>query len=417
MEQTQSFIDLLAQSRLLSPEQMQTVSQRLQHAAMLPPETVAAALVDEGLLTSYQAERLLEGRSRGFFVDRYRILEILGSGGVGHVFLARDETTGRQVALKVLYDRHQVDAGMLARLRIEAKAAERLKSPYSIRLLDSGDTGAVHYIVLEVIEGINLLEAVALYGPLPWPQACDIIGQTAAGLEFAHRAGIIHRDVKPENILIDRSGRVKILDFGLSMLSGDEEAEFSLQMLFGHDCLGTADYISPEQSLNSRAVDGRTDIYSLGGTFFFALAGRPPFAHLTTPREKIQAHRKQNPPSITQFRKDIPPEVVAVLKRMLAKRADDRFAKAADVAAALQRFARRRPLEFDFRDILARRAAEARMRRQRMHGSRGSTTTASVSGTAVAQPRSQPSPPKTVAPQDSSAEANTPDEDSSRTQL
>ncbi len=216
------------------------------------------------MLTPFQAERLLEGRYRGLVIDRYRIREVLGFGGMGCVFIAEDPESDRKVALKVLSAEHALDAGMLTRMKLEAVAGMRLHHPNIIQTYRMDTTGAVHFLVMELVRGISLHELVALHGAVKWQMVCDIGMQAAEALVAAHQQGIVHRDIKPANFLIEQNGVTRILDFGLALMKDGEDEEFSLSMLFGHDCLGTPDYIAPEQTLDSKNVDGRADIYSLG---------------------------------------------------------------------------------------------------------------------------------------------------------
>jgi serine/threonine protein kinase len=271
---------------------------------------------------------------------------------------------------------------MLTRLKLEADAGARLDHPNVVRTFAHGDTGAVFYMVMEFVRGISLFEAVRVSGPLPWPQACDLIGQAAAGLHHAHERGLVHRDVKPANLLVDAEGNAKVLDFGLALLADEDDAEFSLQMIFGHDCLGTADFIAPEQSLDSRAVDARADIYSLGCTLYFALCGHSPFPDGTT-RQKLEAQRTKTPRPIRELVPDVPPQVQAVLDRMLAKSPEDRFATAAEVGAVLRKLGRREPVPIDFDRILAARAKIARRRAAEHRQSRGDSSSSGVSSSSV----------------------------------
>ncbi|MCA9068814.1 MAG: serine/threonine protein kinase, partial [Planctomycetaceae bacterium] len=333
-----SFLDLLEKSQLLTAEEFQAACDDYQLRELPSAKHVAQRLVNANILTMYQAERLLMGRSRGFLIDRYKVLAILGFGGMGRIYVAEDTTTGQEVALKVLTERHEVDASMLERLKLEAKAGLRLSHPKVVRTLQLGHTGAVTYVVMEYVKGLTLHEIVVTQGPLPWPQACDVIAQAAAGLHHAHRAGLVHRDVKPANLIVTSDGEARVLDFGLALLEDDEESEFALAMIFGHDCLGTADYISPEQSLHSHDVDARADIYSLGCSLYFLLTGQVPFP-LNTVADKLVAQRMKLPPAISTYVSDVPPAVVNVIAKMMAKRPEDRYQTAGEVAEALKPFA------------------------------------------------------------------------------
>ena len=188
-----------------------------------------------------------------------------------------------------------------------------------------------------------------------------MIAQAAEGLHHAHQAGLVHRDIKPANLLVMNDGQAKVLDFGLALLKDDAESEFSLAMIFGHDCLGTADYISPEQSLHSHDVDARADVYSLGCTLYFILTGQVPFP-LNTVAEKLVAQRMKVPPPISTYVSDVPQGVIDLVAKMMAKKPEDRFQTAAEVAEALKPYAKQLPIPFDFQSILVARAREASRR-------------------------------------------------------
>ena len=361
-----SFVALLKKSGLLQAERIDTALKQFALREDAPAKDFAWAFLRADLLTRFQAERLLEGRFRGFFIDRYKVLEILGAGGMACLYLAEDTHSGAQVALKVLSDKHKSDAGMLTRLKIEAKAGTKLNHSGIIRTFGINRTedvfGEVLYLVMEYVEGVNLEELINLKGPIPWQQASDFIRQAAAGLQHAHSAGLIHRDVKPGNLLVDARGTVKIFDFGLALLDSHEDAdEFSLAMIFGHSCLGTADYIAPEQSVDSFAVDTRADIYSLGCTLYVLLTGKLPYP-MPLSTQKLEGHRFRDAPPIRESAKDVPAELAAVVDQMMAKNPADRYQTMAEVVEALATFSLRRPVEFDFPKILAWRAKLARRR-------------------------------------------------------
>ncbi len=375
---TEQFIELVRASRLVESGRMDRSEGTLKKAATA--KEAAIALVNHGWLTRYQAERLLSGRARGFFIDNYAVQDLLGFGGMGRIYIAKDTETGETVALKVLTERHEVDSGMLTRLQMEAEAGMRLDHPNVIRTLKTGDTGAVFYMVMEFVQGISLYEVLATGGRLPWSQASDVTAQVAQGLHHAHQKALVHRDVKPANILVTEDGRAKILDFGLALLTDEAEAEFSLQMIFGHDCLGTADYIAPEQSRNSSQVDARADVYGLGCTLYFALSGKPPFP-VEGVRAKLEAQRNETPKSIRELVPEIPPALAGVLGKMMAKDPADRYQSADETALALQRFAKREPIAIPFQKVLAARSKAVR-RKAAAHRAQqgGSSTGSSVTG-------------------------------------
>jgi serine/threonine-protein kinase len=293
---------------------------------------VADSLVRLGLLTRWQADRLLEGRHKGFFLGKYKLLDHLGTGGMSSVFLAEHVLMQRRVAIKVLPKDRVADSSYLARFHREAQAAAALDHRNIVRAYDVDNEGSTHYLVMEYIEGRNLHYVVKEDGPLEYALAADYIRQAAEGLAHAHQAGLIHRDVKPANLLVDRKNVIKLLDLGLARFTDDGKT--SLTVKFDENVLGTADYLAPEQALNSHAADARADIYGLGCSFYYLLTGHPPFPDGTLP-QRLVMHQRQAPPSILLDRPDAPAELVAVCMKMMAKRPDDRYQSAEEVAKVL----------------------------------------------------------------------------------
>jgi serine/threonine protein kinase len=348
-----AFWTRLEQSGLISARDLPVLAHEL--GAQVEEPELARALVQRQLLTPFQAERLLEGRSRGFFYDRYKVVEVLGVGGMSWVYQAQDTTSGEFVGLKVLLDHLEQDGGMIARLQQEARIGLRLDHPHVLKTLELGAAGGLPYMTMEFVPGPTLLEVLLQKQKLGWPRACEFARQAALGLEHAHQRGVVHRDVKPHNLLLDATGRVRLLDFGLAMVrEGETGDEFSMAMIFGHECVGTAEFIAPEQADDSLSVDGRSDVYSLGGTLFTALTGTTPFQAKTT-SEMVKAHRREQPRNVREIAPAVPAEVAAIVARMLEKDRDRRFATAAEVAEALAPWATPAPVEFDFADVLAER--------------------------------------------------------------
>ncbi len=376
----QNFFELLIKSELFTSQQISKLREKLKIPDTATAHEAAKHLVRGHVLTPFQAERLLEGRYRGLVIDGYRIREMLGFGGMGCVFIAEDPVEDRKVAIKVMSTEHSLDAGMLARMKLEATAGMRLNHPNIIRTYRMDSTGAVNYLVMELFRGISLHELVALFGPLKWPVACDIVLQIAEALKASHAEGIIHRDIKPANLLINNDGVARILDFGLAMMTDVPDEEFSLSMVFGHDCLGTPDYIAPEQSLDSRRVDARADIYSLGATIYVALTAHVPFPEKSN-KAKLEAHRSKIAKNVCRLKPDIPAEIGAVVAKMMEKDPANRYQNADELIEALRPYASRTPVEFDFRELVTMRAKQAKAKAEQVgkksSGHRSSVTSPS----------------------------------------
>ncbi|MDX1965850.1 MAG: protein kinase [Planctomycetaceae bacterium] len=386
-----SFWMCVKESALLAPEVLADI-RRDPATRSLAPRDVARVLVQRRLLSRFQADRLLEGRSRGFFFDNYKIVDMLGVGGMGTVYQAQHTVSGDVVALKVLGDRLKRDDGMRARFLQEARIGLRLQHPQIVRTYELGSAGGLPYMIMELVRGPSLLEILLRVHRVPWAAACEFARQAALGLEYAHRQGFIHRDVKPQNLLIDDACRVRLLDFGLAMSrEGESGDEFSMAMIFGHQSVGTAEYASPEQMHDSLAADARSDVYSLGATLFTALTGTTPFQADTT-AEMLQAHHTQRLRSVREYTRSIPAEVADIVAKMMARNPRERFQSAADAAAALAPWSKTVPVEFDFDMILAERKQHARERQAQLSQESqpaapgiGGSTARPAQGSSVAQ--------------------------------
>lgn len=285
---------------------------------------------------------------------RYRLLELLGAGGMGAVYKAEHRRMERQVALKVMSPHLMDRPEMVERFHREVKAAALLTHPNIVTAYDADQAGDAHFLIMEFVEGVNLAEKVQREGPLPIAPACAYIRQAALGLQHAFERGMVHRDVKPHNLMLTPSGRVKILDFGL--------ARFVREMTLTHSesesparektdpaetmaspltetgtVLGTVDFIAPEQASNPSVADIRADIYSLGCTLYYLLTGHAPFPEGTA-RDKLIAHCEREPAPLTELRRDVPPALARVVERMVAKEASQRYQAPAEVAEALSPF-------------------------------------------------------------------------------
>jgi eukaryotic-like serine/threonine-protein kinase len=289
--------------------------------------------------------------------SRYAIVGPLGEGGMGIVYKAEHKVMGRTVALKVIGRRFTANPGAVDRFRREVKAAAQLNHPNIVTAHDAEEADGLHFLVMEYVEGVSLNRFVAKRGPLPPGMACHFIRQAALGLQHAHGKGLVHRDIKPHNLMLTRKGQIKILDFGLARLSeagGDGGSNTAPNLV-----MGTPDYLAPEQARNSHDVDIRADLYSLGCTFYFLLTGKTPFAG-DSPLAKVIAHTEATPEPVTGLRQDVPEEVAAIVARLMAKQPADRFQTPAELAAALAPLAKLTAEQERIEVVQAVEAVEAR---------------------------------------------------------
>jgi eukaryotic-like serine/threonine-protein kinase len=349
-------LSALRSLQLLSSQQGDQVEREL-----LPHYTdafdLSAYLVEIDWLTAHQRRLLFEDRWNELTIGPYQILDRLGEGGASEVFKAWDTIRGRIVALKVLRQHLATRPEAVEELRREQQAIVLLVHPNIIKTYDAAQVDGLHYFAMEYVEGLDLHQYVQRHGPLTVEQACECVRQTATGLQHAHQAGLVHRDVKPANLFLlhpsadaptagpsrRRSGEtvVKILDWGLARLKSSTnesgsapDADFDAEKGL---LIGTADYLAPEQARDATLVDIRADIYSLGCVFYYLLTGEPPFSAPSL-MQKLMQHRDEAPPAVQAKRPDVGDELNAVVLRMMAKQPEKRFQIPLLVAAALRRF-------------------------------------------------------------------------------
>lgn len=274
----------------------------------------------------------LEGQAR---FGQYRLLELLGKGGMGAVFKAEHTQLEMTVAIKVLSERLVGDPHAVKRFAREMKAVGKVNHANIVRATDAGQHNGRHFIAMEFVDGCDLGQILDAVGPLPIPDACEVIRQAAMGVAHAHELGLIHRDLKPSNLMLTRDGQVKVLDLGLARLHHDQAGggltdEFQV--------MGTADYMAPEQALRPKDVDARADIYSLGCTLYALLCGNPPFSGSAYdhPLQKLAGHGRDQPTSVLKSRPDVPTDLSTLVDRAMAKSPVDRWQSMAALAAALQ---------------------------------------------------------------------------------
>jgi serine/threonine protein kinase len=334
---TDDFLTLVRKSGVADAAALDDFAQRLTLESQPPrdPQQLASRMLREGLLTVLQATNLLRGKWRNFVIcGKYKLLEHLGTGGMGKVYLCEHARMRRRVAIKILPPDRAEEAVSRVRFEREAEALAALNHPNIVRAhdIDYDDKLRLHFIVMEYVDGSSLQEIVKRGGPLPVLRACHYVRQAALGLKSAHDAGWFHRDIKPANLLLERSGLVKILDLGLTRSSNDDSN--LTRQYSSSNTIGTADYVAPEQALNSQAADIRADIYSLGVTFYFLLTGRSPFRDGTV-AQKLLYHQFHLPEPVKSFRPEVPDDLARIIDRMLAKNPDERHQTPAEVVEAL----------------------------------------------------------------------------------
>jgi hypothetical protein len=263
----------------------------------------------------------------------YELLAKLGEGGMGTVYRARHRRLGRDVALKRIRPRDADPSRLAARFEREMRAVGRLDHPHVVEAQHAGEQDGQLFLVMKLLDGLDLARLVRRAGPLRPADACEAVRQAALGLQYIHEQGLVHRDLKPSNLMLTREGVVTILDLGLARLTGPgpDEPELTGKGV----TLGTMDYMAPEQQGDPASVTIAADLYGLGCVLFHLLAGRPPFAHHAEALDKLVAHRIEPPPDLRALRPELPAGMVCLVNRLLAKKPADRFAEPRDVAAAL----------------------------------------------------------------------------------
>jgi serine/threonine-protein kinase len=374
----------LRQIQLLTTPQFEQY-ERDAKAQLQDVKRLSSLLVERGFLTRYQVDCILKFEGPKLILGNYVIVDKLGEGGMGVVYKAWQRRLNRFVAIKTIRERvSRNDERLVKRFRREAELAAQLLHPNIVVVHDLDQDGDTHFIVMEYVEGVDLARHVHEVGPLPVAQACDYIRQAAIGLQHAHEHDLIHRDIKPSNLLLasgnksssiirrssqamDRDagilqgathrierlqpnrpapgaasnrlpgsgvGVIKLLDLGLACLNGSLQESGQSSLTVKGSFLGTPDYVAPEQGRNASSVDGRADLYSLGCTLYFLLTGQPPFADGTS-MDKLMRHQYDAPPKLDETRPDVPASVRRIVKKLMAKKPEDRYQTAQELADAL----------------------------------------------------------------------------------
>ena len=332
-----NFVDIVRKSGLAEASKIDEVVASLDNLEAPVNDEVTNAFIEAKLITTWHLKQLLKGKHRGFFLERYKLLNELGKGGMSSVYLAEHTDMHLPVAIKVLPVKRVGEKSYLERFKREAKASFKLRHDNIAGATNFAHHGDLWYIVLDYIEGEDLYQKVKASGPLPVRDAVEYIRQAACGLQYAHEQGLVHRDIKPANLMLDTKGTVKILDLGLA-LDGDDDEEGGLTKAHDEKVLGTADYLAPEQSKNSHSADPRSDIYALGCTLYYLIVGRAPFARGSV-IERIKAHWNEPAPNpLDELEKppaDLDSALIDLYFRMMEKHPDARPQTAGEVADQL----------------------------------------------------------------------------------
>lgn len=342
------FLKNLRVSQLMSAEEISAVLERHpQIRQSNDGDALAQVLLDEGLLTSFQASSILKGKPKGLVLGEYILLERIGAGGMGQVFKAIHQRMERIVALKVLPMRMKNSPEAVQRFHREVKAGAKLSHANIVSVYDAGEMFGIYFLAMEFVDGIDLSKLIAKEGGLPVRQALDFILQAAAGLDHAHSLGVIHRDIKPANLLLDKNGTIKLLDLGLAQLQGTLDAERpdgaeqppekknKTGLTQAGTILGTIHYMAPEQARDPRHADQLSDIYSLGCTLHYLLTVQSVYPGDTLD-EQAASQARLPVPKLRAVRPDVTPAVEAVFQKMVAKKPEERFQSMNEVFEALK---------------------------------------------------------------------------------
>ena len=335
---------VLEKSALLSTDEFESVKQETLNAPELynTPEKLAKHWIQTNLLTKWQVMQLLSGKA-AFFLGKYKLLNLLGVGGMGRVFLAEHTIMHRKVALKVISKEFSNNPEALKQFQAEARAIATLNHINIVQAYNFESEGDRFYIVMEYVDGQSLEKRVLKEGPLPINDVVSYLRQSAKALQHAHQRNMIHCDIKPDNLLLNQDGQIKILDMGIAKLNDPKKKSQAQDTDVNSDShvkkdeshiLGTVDYLAPEMASGEAQADPRVDIYSLGCTMFFLLTGQVPYPE-TTLIERILAHQEKPPRDPRELRPDTPKELAYIVLKMEEKKPEDRYQSMDEVLAAL----------------------------------------------------------------------------------
>lgn len=331
----EGFLKHLSDSGVLSAEDISSVESQIPSTKMKnDASSLARELVRLNMLTQFQANALYNENPEPLILGNYLIQDKIGSGGMGIVYKARHRRMKRIVAIKALSPAAMTSPNVVKRFLREAEAAAKLSHPNIVAAYDADEINGVPFLAMEFVEGVDLAVHIKEHGPMKVEKALDCALQAAKGLEHAHLQGIVHRDIKPANLLLDRNGTIKILDMGLARIHDRSHSAMTVAeaaaITQAGSIVGTVDFMSPEQAVDSRQADATSDIYSLGATLFFLLTGRPMYESENL-MARLLAHRESPLPSISETRSDVPLQIEFIFRRLVAKKKDDRYANMTEV--------------------------------------------------------------------------------------
>jgi len=317
-----TFLQRLIDSGILTEQNLNAVEEKKTRHQNV--ESFIQDLIESKLLTKFQAEQIIAGKGDSLTFGKYIIQEKLGAGGMGQVYKAYHPEAAKLVAIKVILTQGKLDAESVKRFEREVKASEKLVHPNIIAVLDSGSSKGSLFMVMELIEGKDLFELINEKGKLAIKEAVAYIIQAARALEHAHANGVIHRDVKPANLIADSQGLLKIVDMGLAKIQEGENEDKISMLTTNTAIMGSADFMSPEQTVSTKNVDTRTDIYSLGASFYFLLTAKVMYPQKAT-FSKLISHRQAPISSLKFMRPDVSQKLDDIYTKMVAKKVEDRY--------------------------------------------------------------------------------------------
>lgn len=341
LESAEDLVRALRGSGLFTPEQVGAIARDL---AAFGPDLQGGMkhILKHGRVTYYQLAKIIRGKHADLVVGPYIVLDKLGEGGMGKVFRARHAASNRTVALKVVRSSLVANPTVRGRYAREVQATRKLHHPNIVGIDDAGEADGKFFLAMEFVDGIDLARLMRDFRSLEVVEACEYVRQAALGLQHAHEHGLVHRDIKPSNIVVagerhlpqaTEPAAVKVLDLGLARAT-DPDDMVAPDLTRDHTVVGTPDYMAPEQAKNSKLVDARADLYSLGCTFYFLLTGHPPFP-TGNAIEKLMQHQLDRPAPLQALRPGVPAPVAEIIARLMAKLPEERFQTAAELAAAL----------------------------------------------------------------------------------